>query len=90
MTHQIDPDPSDIADGIRRLEELANADPLGRLHLEIVAAAARRREYVAAMAEARRARRVVIAYSVATCVAGVAIIALLAAGIPAALELLSR
>lgn len=90
MTNRIDPDPSDIAAGIRRLEELANADPLGRLHLEIVAAAARRREYVDNVDEARRARRVVIAYSVATCVAGVAIIALLAAGIPAALELLGR
>lgn len=93
MTNRTDPDPSDIADGIRRLEAVANttaphANRLEQLQHELIAAAARRSEAVAAIAEARRARRTLVVAAAASAAAGLTFMVLVAVGITIARHLL--
>jgi hypothetical protein len=71
MTHRTDPDRRYIDAGIARLEAVANtpdphANRLEQLQHELIAAADRRRELVAAIAGARRARRALIGAAVAS------------------------
>lgn len=93
MTHRTDPDRRYIDAGIARLEAVANtpdphANRLEQLQHELIAAADRRREHVAAIAEARRARRALIGAAVASAAAGVTFMVLVAVAIDAARHLI--
>lgn len=89
MTHRTDPDRRYIDAGIARLEAVANTpDRLEQLQHELIAAADRRRELVAAIAGARRARRALIGAAVASAAAGVTFMVLVAVAIDAARHLI--
>lgn len=90
MTHRTDPDRRYIDAGIARLEAVANtpANRLEQLQHELIAAADRRRELVAAIAGARRARRALIGAAVASAAAGVTFMVLVAVAIDAARHLI--